>query len=332
MPHKLTVALIDSAEKYQRYLEPVLRKIWPHELVIHSSLGRASDLVFFCGAEVPKMAGKKVLIWTQSAPLLQAKVAADLVIDCKRLMSTYVYLPRYVLHFAERYRNKPTDLLTPKQMSEISGKSKFCAYLYTKPNEAREALFRAIHSYKPVDALGKNLHNQNKTALPSTVFQQRRQPIIKAGSRQMSLPQPLPIASSAVTDRDLYVPGVRSYLDSAVQKYQPYKFVIVCEHAVVPGFITENLISAMLAHCIPIYFGAADVVSVFNPRAFINASSFPDVEAVAKYVAKMDSNPKLYESMFLEPWFRKPDTLPDFFQSDYLAPYLQELLAPSTAT
>jgi hypothetical protein len=323
--HKLTVAFLDTTIQYRRYFEPLLRSAFDADITVHSTPNRAADIVFFSShSDVPKTAGKKVMLCTQSAPILIK--SADLIIDCKRLVVRNAYLPLYVLSFAERFRHRPEDLLVAKSSREIASKAKFCAYLYTQPNEVRQSLFQAVTSYKHVDALGKHLHNQSQAALPNTAFVQKRQGFSKPGAKQIVAAHAPPVAMASIPDRDLYMPGVRTYLDSAVDKYRPYKFVLVCENTVAPGYVTENLVSAMLAHAVPIYYGAPDVTAAFNPKSFINASSFPNFTALAHHIRKVDTDAHLYESIFLEPWFKEEQTLPKIFQPDYLASTLKPLL------
>ena len=44
--------------------------------------------------------------------------------------------------------------------------------------------------------------------------------------------------------------------DASALRYRPYKFAVTMENALVPGYVTEKPIAALLADTIPIYFGA----------------------------------------------------------------------------
>lgn len=52
--------------------------------------------------------------------------------------------------------------------------------------------------------------------------------------------------------------------------YSEYKFALVMENSVAPGYITEKLMNAFEAGCVPIYYGhRATAEQYFNPEAFI---------------------------------------------------------------
>jgi Glycosyltransferase family 10 (fucosyltransferase) C-term len=51
--------------------------------------------------------------------------------------------------------------------------------------------------------------------------------------------------------------------------YRQYRFCLVMENSIAPGYITEKILNAFLAGCIPIYYGPDDVFEVFNRNAFV---------------------------------------------------------------
>lgn len=84
---------------------------------------------------------------------------------------------------------------------------------------------------------------------------------------------------------------------------KPYKFYMAFENESVPGYTTEKIAEAMLARCVPIYWGNPRVVEDFNPKSFINANDFPTLEALAERVAEVDRNEALYLEYLREPFF-----------------------------
>jgi len=78
------------------------------------------------------------------------------------------------------------------------------------------------------------------------------------------------------------------------QWLRKYKFNLAFENRAVSGYVTEKLPDGLLAHTVPIYWGAPDVVKDFNPASFINGNDFSSWDELAKYVAKVDGDPKLY--------------------------------------
>jgi alpha(1,3/1,4) fucosyltransferase len=113
----------------------------------------------------------------------------------------------------------------------LRSKTRFCAFVYTQPSPYREAFFRALSRYKPIDAPGRVMNN-------------------------MASIDP--------------VPG-RIDWQAKIEFLRAYKFVIAFENAPVPGYNTEKLSHAIEADCVPIYWGDPEIGRSFNVRRFINA-------------------------------------------------------------
>jgi len=222
-----------------------------------------------------------------------------LIIDCKRDPNRlpkgvpWIYLPNYVMGFAERFHH-PSQLLLPPNFSRkdalqlMAQKTKFCAFLYSNPVAFRDQFFHDMAKYyKPADALGCCCNPQSKPRCE--------------------------------TDRLAYNGMIETFYDTAVTKYEPYKFVIAFENSDISGYITEKLVNPVLARAIPIYFGAPDIFSdgVFNPKSMIHVRDFPSYEACIAHVKKVDETPELYLDYLQQPLF-VGNKLPHFFDSDYL--------------
>lgn len=150
-------------------------------------------------------------------------------------------IPFASISFGERRTHSPADL-TRRPHAVARARRRFCAYMYSNPVEERERFFlRLREAAAPyglaVDALG-----------PCDG---------EAG-------QPEKLSS-----RESY-----DYLDDAVRQYQGYDFVIAYENETVDGYVTEKLVSAYLAGCVPIYFGSCAAMEVFDARSMIFASGF----------------------------------------------------------
>jgi hypothetical protein len=209
----------------------------------------------------------------------------------------FVYLPFYVMSFAERLHH-PSQILLPSNglsredaLKILYSKTKFCAFMYSQPVGFRDSLFDAFGKYKSPDALGACRHPQGK---------QRHE-----------------------TDRLVYDPLVQTYYEVAVEKYKPYKFVIACENSRINGYITEKLMNPTLARAVPIYLGAPDIFSdgVFNRKAIIHAGDFKTYDECVEYVKRVDQDNELYLKYLQEPLFTN-NQLPHYFDSDYLLPYI----------
>lgn len=134
-------------------------------------------------------------------------------------------------------------------------KTKFCAYMYSNCTVTyREELFQAFHARKFVDALGQC--NKN-VSIPDTRYE-------------------------------------KNWIDLAVEQYRPYKFVLTCENTRdLPGYVSEKMVLALLAGCVPIYAGHASVKDHFNPACFINLADFETLEHCIQFVLQVDTNPSL---------------------------------------
>ena len=84
-----------------------------------------------------------------------------------------------------------------------------------------------------------------------------------------------------------------------------YKFCIACENSCYPGYCTEKILEAYKSNCIPIYLGSSTVHMDFNPETFINANNFKSSNELMRYIQRVDSDDKLYNSYMNKPIFSK---------------------------
>jgi hypothetical protein len=113
----------------------------------------------------------------------------------------------------------------------LTGKTRFCAFIYASRVYYREAFFTALSRYKRVDAPGRSMNN-----MPSI--------------------DP--------------VPG-RVDFAAKIAFLRTCKFVVAFENASRSGYNTEKLTHAIEADCVPIYWGDPDIDRLFNTRRFISA-------------------------------------------------------------
>jgi hypothetical protein len=67
-----------------------------------------------------------------------------------------------------------------------------------------------------------------------------------------------------------------------------YRFAIAFENTALPGYITEKLIDAIIAGCVPIYRGAPDADLAVPAGAFVDSSTTGGSEQTADLLACMD--------------------------------------------
>ena len=98
------------------------------------------------------------------------------------------------------------------------------------------------------------------------------------------------------------------------------KFTLCFESTKHEGFVTEKIVDAFYADTIPIYYGSDSVKDIFNEKAFINVSDYPDFESVLACIKELDEDDEKYMEMLRQPIFVNPsfptDTLAKF--EDYL--------------
>jgi len=68
---------------------------------------------------------------------------------------------------------------------------------------------------------------------------------------------------------------------------QAYKFAIVYENAVVPGYLTEKIFDAFFAGCVPVYLGAPDILDYIPAETFIDRRNFSSNEELYQYLNGM---------------------------------------------
>lgn len=75
--------------------------------------------------------------------------------------------------------------------------------------------------------------------------------------------------------------------------FSKHKFTISFENSQAPGYITEKVLHAKMAGCIPIYWGDKETDTDFASNSFINLSSVYDPQMVVNIIKKIEENPKM---------------------------------------
>ena len=109
---------------------------------------------------------------------------------------------------------------------------------------------------------------------------------------------------------------------------RPYKFNICYENACKPGYTTDKIYDAMVARCLPIYWGDPLITQQFNPRSFLNRADFPSDEALVEKIIELDRDDAKYLEFMRQPYL--PDDKPtvyfdrgricDFFERVFTTP------------
>ncbi len=69
------------------------------------------------------------------------------------------------------------------------------------------------------------------------------------------------------------------------------------------GYITEKILNAFLAGCIPIYYGTTEIFDIFNKKAFIwyDIHSPERARAALNRIAYLEENRTAYDEVLKEP-------------------------------
>lgn len=152
-------------------------------------------------------------------------------------------------------------------------KKKFCAFIFSHNVPLRNMFFDELSKYKHIDSPGASRRNMKS------------------------------ITECVNMDRKLLK------YEEKVKFLSQYKFAICFENATAPGYTTEKIYHAMLANCIPIYWGNPLVGRDFNLRSFIHPygrkhkSIKHMIEFLISKVVDIDNNYNKYLNMLREPWY-----------------------------
>ena len=159
----------------------------------------------------------------------------------------------------ERLVNPKTMPIDSFRITEdgLKAKKKFCAFVVSNPtNNVRNEAFHSLNSYKHVDSAGRLYNNVGGEIFTNT-----------AGGGGGELKK--------------------------LEFLKDYKFCLTYENNRSDGYITEKLLAAKAAGCIPIYWGAMDVEKDFDEGSFLNVNNRNVVEAVSELEADTERCTKM---------------------------------------
>lgn len=95
--------------------------------------------------------------------------------------------------------------------------------------------------------------------------------------------------------------GFAGHKMDATELKRNYKFSIAFENAVCNGYTTEKLLTSLMAHTVPLYFGDPEIENYINPKCFINCNNL-SFEEILEKVKTIDNDDKLWAEIVSEPW------------------------------
>jgi len=76
--------------------------------------------------------------------------------------------------------------------------------------------------------------------------------------------------------------------EELIKKYSEFKFILAAENTIEYGYMTEKIINALAAGCIPIYIGSSEYIKkLINPKRIIIANDFNDPNECIKYILSL---------------------------------------------
>ena len=75
--------------------------------------------------------------------------------------------------------------------------------------------------------------------------------------------------------------------------FAEHQFTISFENSQAPGYITEKVLHAKMAGCVPLYWGDTSTDSDFVPNSFINVSNVTNPSILVDIMKKLESNPDM---------------------------------------
>jgi hypothetical protein len=106
----------------------------------------------------------------------------------------------------------------------------------------------------------------------------------------------------------------RPYSGCKVDLMEKYRYNICFENSIYPGYVTEKLLEAKVAGCIPIYYGTETVNTDFNEKCFINFASYSSNEELLQEIIELENNLSKFKQIASEPLFNEPPNLEKLYQ------------------
>jgi GR25 family glycosyltransferase involved in LPS biosynthesis len=128
----------------------------------------------------------------------------------------------------------------------VKDRKDFCAFVVSNPtNIDRNMAFNALNKWRPVHSAGAFWNN---------------------------IGGPIPCTYGGGGGGD----------QAKVAYLRDHEYCICYENSVVPGYVTEKLLHAKLAGCIPLYRGAMEAAQDFDPEGFVQIQEDEDIVEIVK--------------------------------------------------
>lgn len=88
--------------------------------------------------------------------------------------------------------------------------------------------------------------------------------------------------------------------------FSKHRFALTFENSQAAGYITEKLLHAKMAGCVPLYWGDVKTDEDFAPNAFINLSKSCSADSIVTVVKKVEAHPEICEQIAATPLLDEP--------------------------
>jgi len=119
------------------------------------------------------------------------------------------------------------------------------------------------------------------------------------------------------------IPG---YSGGKIEFLKAYKFNIAFENGSFPGYTSEKIYEAMVARCLPIYWGNPLIGEEFNPKSFLNRSDFPSDEALIEKIVELDKDDAKYLEYARQPYLYN-DTPSQYFSRERMLDFFEKIFS-----
>ncbi|NWE45762.1 glycosyltransferase family 10 domain-containing protein [Pseudomonas gingeri] len=124
-------------------------------------------------------------------------------------------------------------------------------------------------------------------------------------------------------------PRLRSYKGMVIKKkdvLERYKFAICYENARdIPGYITEKIFDCFFAGCVPVYWGANNVIEHIPAQCFIDRSKFSSYEELYDFMMRMTDGEYLEYLRNIERFLTSESS--NQFRSEYFAKTVSKVIS-----
>ena len=103
-----------------------------------------------------------------------------------------------------------------------------------------------------------------------------------------------------------------------------FRFNIAFENEAFPGYLTEKIVDAFTAGCVPIYHGDPHVERTFSPEAFVHVRGESDYRPYIERILQIDGNPSRLKAM-QDAAPLMDNRLPDYATNDYAMAFFERI-------